>query len=131
MLKTLVFFMIKSLPNLYSRIRLPKEAVRAMTSNISNLYEKRSQPKRKFGEDQLDESGEIRYRKLNAPRFKLKIVQKRINDLLQEFTLPDNMFGSVIGKNNILHAAQHLNHTYFLTIDLKDFFHNIDSRTVF
>jgi hypothetical protein len=79
----------------------------------------------------LDESGKIRYREVNAPRFKLKIVQKRINDLLQEFALADNMFGSVRGKNNILHAAQHLNHTYFLTIDLKNFFNNIDYRTVF
>src|SRR6187399_3218730 len=101
--------MIKSLPNLYSSIGLSKEGVKIITENINNYYEKRSQPKRKFGEDQTDGEGKIRYRDLMVPKFKLKLVQQRINYIIQKIPLPDNMFGSVKGKNNILNAGQHLN----------------------
>lgn len=123
--------MIKSLPNLYSCIGLSKEAIKIIIENINNYYEKRSQPKRKFGEDQTDGEGKLRYRDLMVPKFKLKLVQQRINYVIQKIPLPDNMFGSVKGKNNILNAGQHLHNRYFLTIDLKNFFSNINERQVF
>jgi RNA-directed DNA polymerase len=123
--------MVKSLPNLYSCIGLPKQAVELITSENASFYQFRVQPKIKFGEDQLDKFGKPRIRKLDVPDFKLKMVQKRINRLLQEIPMPNNMYGSIKGKDNIMHAGQHLNHSDFLTIDLEDFFTKINYRTVF
>lgn len=123
--------MIKSLPNLYSFLRLDKVALEDITANIDSYYEKRKQPKKKFGRAQKQPNGKIRYRYLMAPRYRLKLVQQRINYALQEFPLPENMYGSICGRNNILNAGQHIGHKYFLTIDLENFFSNIDSRQVY
>lgn len=123
--------MIKSLPNLYSYIGSSEETLVEITRDISSLYAKRTQSKRKFGEEQINKYGDIQYRDLLVPHFKLKILQQRINYLLQRISLPKAMFGSVKRKNNILNAAQHLNHKYFLTIDLKNFFPNINNHQVF
>jgi RNA-directed DNA polymerase len=123
--------MIKSLPNLYSRIGVRKDEADILIKENAAFYRTKTQPKKKFGENQIDEYGDIRFRDLEVPHFKLKMVQTRINALLQQISLPDNMYGSVIGKDNIKHAGQHLNHYNFLTIDLKDFFTKINYRTVF
>jgi RNA-directed DNA polymerase len=123
--------MIKSLPNLYSFIGLPKESVKIITSESAAFYSFKKKPKKKFGENQLDDFGEIKNRELDVPDYELKMVQKRINCLLQEIPMPHNVYGSIKGRNNIMHAGRHLNHTNFLTIDLKDFFTKINYRTVF
>ena len=123
--------MIKSLPNLYSRIGLRKDEADVLITENAAFYSPKAQFKKKLGENQIDEYGGIRFRYLEVPRFKLKMIQTKINVLLQQISLPDNMYGSVIGKDNIKHAGQHLNHSYFLTIDLKDFFTKINYRTVF
>ncbi|MEO7487669.1 MAG: reverse transcriptase family protein [Ferruginibacter sp.] len=123
--------MIKSLPNLYSYIGLVKEEAKAITVENASFYSPKTQPKKKFGENQIDKYGDTQFRNLEVPQFRLKMVQTKINKLLKQIPLPDNMYGSVIGKDNIKHAGQHLNHTHFLTIDLKDFFTKINYRTVF
>lgn len=122
--------MIKSLPNLYSALHQTKEELKYTVANISNLYTETTRPKMKFGVEQLNEKGEIKYRELLVPKYKLKITQTYINNILNNIPLPNNMFGSVAKKNNILHAAEHLNQKYFLTIDLKEFFSNITSFQV-
>ncbi|MCW3106469.1 MAG: RNA-directed polymerase [Segetibacter sp.] len=123
--------MIKSLPNLYSFLRLHKEEVSAITSNLNRYYYYKEQPKRKYGEDQRDANGEIRIRKLFPPVYSLKVLQQRINCLLQQIKLPDYMYGSVERKSNIMNAKLHAGNKYFLTIDLKEFFTNISHKQVF
>lgn len=123
--------MIKSLSSLYSYLRLPEEEIKVITDNIHTYYYYKVQPKRKYGEDQIGENGSIRIRKLFPPRHVLKILQQKINGLLQEITLPDYVFGSVKGRNNIMNAAAHANNHYFLTIDLKEFFSCINNKQVF
>ena len=122
--------MIKSLPNLYANIGLSKEELKSMIANISNLYREVERPKMKFGVEQINGLGKIKYRNLLVPAYKLKTTQKNIDLLLKNIPLPDNMFGSVAKKNNILHAGEHLNKKFFLTIDLKDFFLKITSYQV-
>jgi RNA-directed DNA polymerase len=122
--------MIKSLPNLYSFLRLPEREINAITSNLRNYYSLKIKPKKKYGDFQRDDFGNIRYRGLMVPDYILKSRQKKIAQFLNQYPLPEHMFGSVNGKNNILNARQHLNHKYFLTIDLKKFFPNINHHQV-
>jgi len=117
--------MIKSLPNLYSFLHLTWAELNIILDNIDKYYKPVTIPKRKFGEDQVDNKGNIRYRNLLDPKRSLKITQQKINNLLQNVSLPDCMYGSVRGKNHILNARKHLTQKHFLTIDLKDFFSKI------
>ncbi|QEC69614.1 RNA-directed DNA polymerase [Panacibacter ginsenosidivorans] len=117
--------MIKSLPNLYSFLHLTRAELNVILDDIGKYYKPVTIPKRKFGEDQIDNKGNIRYRELLVPKGSLKIAQQRINDLLQNIPVPDYMYGSIPGKNHILNAQNHLTQKFFLTIDLKKFFSNI------
>lgn len=122
--------MIKSLPNLYSFLWLPEKEINAIMSNIRNYYSLKINPKKKYGDFQRDDFGNIRFRELMVPNYILKSRQQKIAQFLNQISLPEYMFGSVPGKNNILNACQHLNQKYFLTIDLKKFFPNINHHQV-
>jgi len=80
---------------------------------------------------QRDDLGNIKYRELLVPDFILKSRQQYIARLLNQFQLPPYMYGSIEGKNNIQNAQQHLNKKYFLTVDLKNFFTNINHHQVY
>lgn len=56
------------------------------------------------------------------PSKEYKRVLKRINYLLQRIELPNYVYGGVKGRNYILNASLHKENSYFLLIDLKDFF---------
>lgn len=123
--------MIKSLHNLYSYLHVAPKDLDEILLHIDSHYKKRSNPKKKFGDFQRDKKGEIKYRDLLVPDFRLKTIQSRISSLLQTAEFPAFMFGSIRGKNHIMNALQHLNQTFFLTIDLKNFFKNITHHQVF
>lgn len=123
--------MIKSLPNLYSFLKLPKAKVTAILENLDYFYTSKNQPKIKYGDYQRDDLGNIKYRELLIPRYILKSRQRYIKEFLNKINLPDYMYGSVRSKHNILNAKQHLNHKYFFTIDLKKFFPNISHHQVY
>lgn len=123
--------MIKSLSNLYSFLKLSDVEVSFILKNLDNFYAFKRQPKIKYGEYQKDRSGNIRYRDLDIPGYTLKSRQKCITRLLNQIALPEYMYGSISGKNNILNAQQHLTQKYFLTIDLKNFFSNISHHQVY
>lgn len=117
--------MIKSLSKLYSFLHLTRDELNVILADLNKYYKPITVPKRKFGEDQLDNKGNIRYRNLLNPKHSLKITQQSINNLLKNISLPHCMYGSIQGKNHILNAQKHLAQKHFLTIDLKDFFSNI------
>lgn len=123
--------MIKSLPNLYSFLKLPEASVSALLTNLDYFYTSKCQPKIKYGEYQRKENGDIKYRELDIPAYLLKSRQKFIAELLNIISLPQYMFGSIKGKTNILNAKRHIGNKYFFTIDLKDFFSNISHFQVY
>jgi len=100
-------------------------------ANIDQYYYNHQLPKKKYGEDQRDEKGNIKLRNLCISRYPLKRIQKRIHSFLLQIKLPEYAYGSIIGKNNILNARQHINNKYFFSADLKDFFPNITHHQVF
>ena len=67
----------------------------------------------KYGEYQLDNKGNKKLRNLCISSNSLKKIQQRIHLLL------------------ILNARQHIGNKYFFSVDLKDFFSNINHRQVF
>ena len=122
--------MIKSLPNLYCFLRLTQKEISAIILNIDDHYSLKIKPKKKYGDFQKDDRGNIRYRELMVPDYILKSRQQIIAQLLNKIDLPEYMFGSVKEKNNILNAQRHTCKKYFFTIDLKKFFPNINHHQV-
>lgn len=74
--------------------------------------------------------GEIKTRSVLIPEYKLKRCQQKIHQILSEIPLPVSMQGGVKNRNNISNAVFHLNQSFFLTIDLKDFFKRISHHHV-
>ncbi|HAO08983.1 MAG TPA: hypothetical protein DCQ50_18840 [Chryseobacterium sp.] len=106
--------MIKSLHNLYSYLHIAPKDLDEILLHIDLYYKKRCNPKKKFGEFQRNKKGEIKYRDLLVPHFRLKSTQLHISELLHKSEFPPFMFGSIRNRNHIFNAMQHLNQTNFL-----------------
>ena len=87
--------------------------------NDSKLYSSFFKPKKSGG-----------FRPIDAPRPDLKIIQRRIADLLQRFAQPDFLFAPVPGRSYVDNAARHLNATAFRLLDVEDFFPNCSADRV-
>jgi RNA-directed DNA polymerase len=94
------------------------------------FYREYDQSKIKFGSKQIDKNGHDRKRRISSPIAVLKEEQRRILKKLENFDLPDCMYGGVRCKNSILNALQHLHNDFFFTVDLKDFFKNISNTQI-
>src|ERR1700748_3413954 len=92
---------------------------RELHQSAGDFYRESYQPKTKFGKPQVNNDGSYRMRPILKPSYPLKNIQKRINEFLKGFYLPDCMYGGISKKNNISNALKHIDSTYFLTIDLK------------
>jgi RNA-directed DNA polymerase len=118
------------LNELYNQLGVSKSLISTLTLNLDKFYYKHTQPKKKFGKDQKDEHGNIKYRHLLPPVKSLKEVQERICNHLQKIDLPDCMYGAIAGSNNVFNALQHIENKYFFTVDLKNFFTKINNKQV-
>ncbi|RZK60779.1 MAG: RNA-directed DNA polymerase [Pedobacter sp.] len=118
--------MIRNILNLTVEDNLLKR----LTRKSYGLYKSTIRAKKKWGKPQQNNDGTLRYRYTQEPYIKLKLIQREINILLQKIPLPDVMFGSIKGKNNIMNAVVHINSSYFLTVDLKNYFSNITNAQV-
>jgi RNA-directed DNA polymerase len=115
---------------LYSTLNVSKKTISRIIYNPDKYYYETDQPKKKFGKNQIDKNGDIRYRHLIPPVDSLKSIQSDICVLLQKITLPDCMFGSVKGSNNIINSLEHIENEFFFKVDLKNFFGNITCKQV-
>lgn len=122
--------MIHTLKHLYYELRTSEKEVQYIIKELDNHYFYLRKAKKKYGNDQ-EENGVTRYRDLYPSRGRLKYLQERINVILQRISLPDYTHGSVKGRNNIINAYRHMRNTFFLTIDLKNFFSSITHHQVF
>lgn len=71
-------------------------------------------------------------RQIEAPKVALKLIQRWIGSHLARSTpLPDCVFGFVPGKQGVIEAAQvHCNSRWVYSLDLRDFFPNIDGTRI-
>ena len=66
-------------------------------------------------------------RTIMAPRTDLKIIQKRLAELLYEHTTPRNAaHGFCLNKSIVTNAKCHVRRRYVFNVDLKDFFPSIN-----
>ena len=122
--------MIQNLYQLYTELNVNKRFISAITSSPEKFYYKKIKPKKKFGKFQEGENGSIKLRHLIPPVQSLKIIQNKIVNHLEQVKLPDCMYGSIKGSNNIINALQHIENIFFLKVDLKSFFSNISNKQI-
>ena len=67
------------------------------------------------------------YRKILAPVSSLKIIQRKLNHILQLIYEPKpSVHGFTVGQNIVTNAKTHLRKSFVFNIDLKDFFPSIN-----
>ena len=73
-----------------------------------------------------------RLRRIDAPKYELKKILKRINKtILCRFRLPKNVKGGVKGESIFTNAFPHLGSSYYLNLDVEQFFPSISSKDIF
>lgn len=122
--------MIKTSKHLAYVLKFGGDDFGSIVKNVSQYYGYKVVNKTKFGNFQI-ENGKCKKRIVYPSRYPLRNLQSNISSLLQSIQLPDFAYGSIKGKNNILNALQHANNEYFFTVDLKDFFSNINRHQVY
>lgn len=72
-------------------------------------------------------------RLIEAPQPELKIIQKRIKNILSEIVVPGNIFSGIKGRSYADNAFFHIGDSlrYLFKIDLKAFFPSIGRETVY
>lgn len=70
-------------------------------------------------------------RLIEAPKYNLKLIQKRIKKYLDCFDYPDNVFSGIKGRSYIDNAYYHIESNYFLKMDLSKFFPNTSREKIF
>lgn len=67
------------------------------------------------------------YRTISAPITSLKIIQRKVNQILKCIYKPKpSTYGFVTGKSIVTNAQQHLRQRHVLNLDIKDFFSSIN-----
>ena len=67
------------------------------------------------------------YRQISTPITALKIIQRKLNQVLQAvYKIKPSVHGFIQGKNIVTNAKVHAGKRYVLNIDLKDFFPSIN-----
>ena len=66
-------------------------------------------------------------RRIDAPNINIKILQQKLNQVLQSIYTPKpSVHGFVLGRNVRSNAEQHIRKRWVLNLDLKDFFPSIN-----
>ena len=112
------FYKLRSKAKLASLLFLSADKLKFLAES-EDLY--RDFPKKKM-------SGG--FRPISAPRADLKIVQKRIADLLQRITPPDYLFAPVCGRSYVDNAKRHLGASSVRHLDIEDFFPSCTANKV-
>ena len=70
-------------------------------------------------------------REIFAPKYKLKTIQKCINEILNAIFIPHSAItGFVPGKSIVDNAKRHVGKQFVFNTDLKDFFPNVSFRRI-
>jgi retron-type reverse transcriptase len=78
-----------------------------------------------------DDTSKRKVRHIENPCYHLKVVQKRINDLLMQIKPPDYLYCPVRGRDQIKNVLVHRHAREVRSLDIKDFHPSVPSRRVF
>ena len=78
----------------------------------------------KYHSFEINKNNSNEKRKISAPGYTLKAVQKRILALVQRVERPDWLISGEKGKSYINNGEVHLGSSYMLAVDIKKFYDN-------
>ena len=85
----------------------------------------------KYHSFEIDKTNSNEKRKISAPGYTLKAVQKRILSLVQRVERPDWLISGEKGKSYIDNGKVHLESRYMLAVDIKKFYDNCRRNNVY
>lgn len=112
----------------FKKLMTPRDVADLLEVKYSDLtyllYRRKSSDK--YKSFQLKKRGGG-YRKILAPVSSLKIIQRKLNHILQLIYEPKpSVHGFTFGQNIVTNAKTHLRKAFIFNIDLKDFFPSIN-----
>lgn len=118
----------EELKDRFVALRRPEEIADLLEVKYSDLiyWIYRTPPTRRYTAFQIrKKSGSPR--KIEAPTMNIKILQQKLNQVLQAVYRPKYcVHGFVVGRSVKTNALRHINRKYLLNIDLLDFFPSIN-----
>ncbi len=117
--------MISRPESLYRALSIEKAEVDKVLADIGSYYYE-------YEKKTIKKSGKIKIRVINPSKGTLKIIQKRIDNLLKEI-IPSApyAFGSTKGRSGISNAKFHQGNKYVFQTDLRGFFPSITHEMVY
>ena len=112
------FFLLKSRAKLADLLFVSQKTLESLASK-EDLYFCFQKPKSSGG-----------FREISAPRDDLKVVQRRIADLLQRIAPPDYLFAPVAGRSYVDNAAAHIGARSVRLLDIENFFPSCTANKV-
>jgi RNA-directed DNA polymerase len=112
----------------FRNLEHPEDVAELLDVELSSLlYHIRKSPEEgRYETFTLDKSNGGK-RKISAPVSALKIIQQKLNQVLQAVYTPKAAVHSFLPNRNVVtNAEQHVKQRFVLCIDLKDFFHSIN-----
>lgn len=106
----------------------------SLLENIDNLYDEWPEKKKDKLTQEIKryKDGTIKTRMIRPSLRRLKSIQTAIkNNILAKIPLPENIYGGVKGKSNILNAKPHQGHKFIFCTDLLEFYPTITSNQVY
>lgn len=70
-------------------------------------------------------------RRIDNPDGELKVIQRRIHQLLAPTLRVDHLHGAVRGRSSKTNACSHMGRRFVVRLDISDFFPSISHRTVY
>lgn len=103
----------------------------ALGLSVEVLHDFSSTASSKYSHFEIDKANGKK-RSIASPNHDLKIIQKRINRFIFGNTqYPEYLFGGIEGKDYVKNANVHAKAQALITLDIKDFYPNIQSAHVF
>lgn len=119
----------------YEREKSPLHGLQSRSKLAALLFVSKKELKRLSGDDHLYTHFNVKkgekLRPVDSPRRELKVVQRRIADLLCRVTPPDFLFCPVKRRSSINNAEQHRDGRVVHSLDVKRYFPSTPSRRVY
>ncbi len=117
--------MISRPESLYRALSIEKADIDKVLSDIDSYYYE-------YKTKTVKPNGKVKTRTINPSTGTLKIIQKRIDNLLKEkISSAPYAFGSTKGRSGILNAKFHQGNKYVFQTDLRGFFPSITHEMVY
>ncbi len=114
------FLNINTIKELSLQLGLPADFLTKIAEDIDNHYSTFS-TKDKKGQE----------RKIYNPNLQLKLVHKKINNLLNKINFPNGVQGGIIKRSTFTNASLHTGKKQVANYDIKKFFPSIDFHVVY